>query len=224
MKKVFFFLVLLPLCCIHAAGCPVHPDIVVFDFGGVVNCTDYEIYTKKVQKALGLGHSQARSLIRKARKTKDSDREAFWQIYQTKSGLLLPFNWAKQFEHLKKESLTINPAIYKIIKELKKHGCKVAMLSNISTARAADIRKLGLYKPFHPAVLSCDINAEKPSQKAFKALLERLGNAAPERCFFIDDKKANVKAAIRLGFQAVQYESSKKLRWKLAQRNILPYK
>jgi putative hydrolase of the HAD superfamily len=167
-------------------------------------------------------HSQAKALTAKALSAKSM--EAFWLIYETKSGLELPFNWASQFKQMRRQSLRIDPKIYTIIQELKSHGKKVALLSNVPASRAKDIRKLGLYKPFHPAILSCDIGVEKPNKKAFRVLLKKLGNVDPNRCFFIDDKIENVNAALRLGIQAVQYESPKKLRWQLALRNILPPK
>jgi HAD superfamily hydrolase (TIGR01509 family) len=224
VKKILLLFLLLPFSWMQAAYYE-HPDIIVFDFGGVVAHTDGDVYAKKQQSQLehlGIKHRVAKSLVAKARKKRNE--VAFWQTYQMKSGLEFPLNWMDLWDMMRRESMRIDPKIDKIIHELKKQGCKVAMLSNVSSARAADFRRLGLYKSFYPTVLSCDINVEKPHKKAYKILLKKLGNVSPGRCFFIDDKMENVKAAIKLGIQSVQFKSPEDLRWELAIRNILPPK
>lgn len=214
MKKALLFLPLLFVPYVY----PIQPDIIVFDFGGVVGYTDYDVYTKKIQKRLCISHSKAKSMVRKARESNG----VYWQHYSIRYGQYLPFDLPQEAERIRKLSMRIEPEIKQIINELKQQGYQVALLSNINKSRAKLIRKLGLYKPFNPVVLSCDIKTEKPHKKAYKVLLKKLGNVRPERCFFIDDKQTNIDAAARLGIQGVVFQSPQGLRTDLALRNILP--
>lgn len=200
------------------------PDIIVFDFGGVVGQRDFPGLTKKVQKSLCVSRSHAKDFVKMLEKHKAAKKGdiSFWNKFQMKLGRDLPMGWSTQYTKMREESLRIHPEIAKIIRELKKQGCKVALLSNVSADRARSLKKLGLYKPFSPALLSCFIKADKPRAKAYKILLKKLGKVSPERCFFIDDKKENVKAALRLGIRAVRFTSTKRLRWDLELHGILP--
>lgn len=220
MKKALLLLPLFLFSYVYPSHSTPKPDIIVFDFGGVVGFTDYDVFTQKIQEKLNVSYSKAKSMVKKAKKT---DGE-YWETYTIKYGQYLPFDLPEEAQQLKRESIRMDPEIEKIIKDLKKHGCKVAMLSNVTKVRAKSIRDLGLYEPFNPVLLSCEIDTKKPHKKAYKLLLKKLGNVRPERCLFVDDKQKNIDAAARVGIQGVRFQSPKKLRSELVKLKILPSK
>lgn len=52
---------------------------------------------------------------------------------------------------------------------------------------------------FDALLLSCELGLAKPDPEVFHRVCRRM-NTAPERCYFIDDTRANVDAASAMGF------------------------
>jgi putative hydrolase of the HAD superfamily len=218
MKNYFFFFIIFFPLFSQAEESPPLP-IVVFDFGGVVHKTDDAVLARKVKKTLKTTSKIAKKLVRKA--NAHENEPYFWEHFTSKAGTPLPPTWAQKFRKLKDNALRLDPRIVELIDRLKKKGCRVAMLSNVGSRRAEFIRKKGLYDPFNPVVLSCEIGADKPNKKAYLILLKKLGNVSAQNCLFIDDKKANIRAARALGFDAIRFHSVSDLRWELQIRQLL---
>lgn len=119
-----------------------------------------------------------------------------------------------------KETITINKEMYGIVNELKQEKMTVGMLSNIESPVAAFVRTLGLYKEFDPLLLSYEIGIEKPDPRAYALLLSKL-DLHPEEVVFIDDRPENVKAALELGIDAIEFKSAGQIRQELIARGML---
>ncbi len=63
-------------------------------------------------------------------------------------------------------------------------------------------RKVPLRSYFHRVIRSCDVGALKPDRAMFDAALEAV-RAAPDEALFVDDLRANVAAARRLGIRSI---------------------
>ncbi|HYW80746.1 MAG TPA: HAD-IA family hydrolase, partial [Thermoguttaceae bacterium] len=72
---------------------------------------------------------------------------------------------------------------------------------------------------FHVHALSYRIGACKPDAKIFQAAAELAGHA-PEEIFFVDDLPEHIIGAKAVGFDAVQYTSTRQLVVDLRARGI----
>ncbi|MBS0622803.1 MAG: HAD-IA family hydrolase [Verrucomicrobia bacterium] len=141
----------------------------------------------------------------------------FWVSYAEERGIELPVNWVEAFQDVMKEAIGINPEMYLLVGKLREQQMPVALLSNIDERLAKLLRDFGLYAPFNPCLLSCEMGIEKPDLRAYEFLLTELNLSAHE-VVFIDDKLENVEAAKQLGIDAILFESPEQIRAALRTR------
>ncbi|MCR5507283.1 MAG: HAD family phosphatase [Lachnospiraceae bacterium] len=88
------------------------------------------------------------------------------------------------------------------IKELKDMGLRVLYLSNFSEIGATQCAKELDFIPLTDGgILSYKVKLTKPEKEIYELLIS-MYDLDPSRCLFLDDTKANVDAAIALGFQS----------------------
>jgi len=80
---------------------------------------------------------------------------------------------------------------------------------------------LGLDRHFKRFFVSYEIDVRKPDKDFFLYFLKNT-DLLPEECLFVDDKKENVDAAIRLGFRGYVYDSAKSLKNYLIKSALIP--
>lgn len=119
-----------------------------------------------------------------------------------------------------KDSIGVNPEMYELVSQLKGKNIPIAMLSNIDDRLARLIRDFGLYEPFDPCLLSCEIGLEKPDPKIYDILLKKM-NLPAKNIVFVDDRLENVEAAQKMGFDAILFTSQEQLQKELAKRELL---
>ncbi len=102
---------------------------------------------------------------------------------------------------------TYNPEVVSCIRQLKSYGVKFAIASNsYAPSIKQAIEQAGLTTELDCLVSSSVIGWAKPSQ-AFWESLEKMLNAQPKHCLFIDDRLVNCTAAQAYGFQATHFTS-----------------
>lgn len=104
------------------------------------------------------------------------------------------------------EALHPNEPMIELMRELKRSGYRMAMLTN--NVREWEPRwrsMLPVDEIFELVVDSAFVGMRKPNAEIYELTLERLGGPAPQSCLFIDDIEANVDAARALGLSAVHY-------------------
>lgn len=219
MKSLIFTL----FCTFVAVFLIATPEVVVFDFGGVMTgeqnrsaivnfiCESFHFSETEFE--------QANLEKRAALKQGMTDAE-FWLAYSKKNHIQLPSRWEQSFKEVMKSSIGINTKMYNLVEELKAVNIRVALLSNIDERLSKIVREFGLYQPFNPCLLSCEIGIEKPDPRAFEFLLREL-NVESTAVIFIDDKHENVDAAKLLGLDAILFESEQQLRDDLVKRGLL---
>jgi HAD superfamily hydrolase (TIGR01509 family) len=74
---------------------------------------------------------------------------------------------------------------------------------------------------FPKRIYSCDVRASKPSVKIFRAAIRAAGVPAG-RILFIDDIRQYVLAARRIGLNALQFRSRRRLEADLQRLRLLP--
>ena len=97
-----------------------------------------------------------------------------------------------------------NPEMEQLMLELKNHGYKLYLMSNVSF----------LYKKFFPYIksisymdgiwVSCERGLIKPDRRAFEDIFSMF-NLKPQECFFIDDTEKNILAARECGMDGFVY-------------------
>lgn len=99
----------------------------------------------------------------------------------------------------------------RVIEKVRTAGYGLALLSVHSREwiEYCDSR-YDIHSLFDTVMYSYIDKVSKPQPKAFVKMLERL-NARPKECLFIDDAKANVDSATRLGIRALQFTDAASL-------------
>lgn len=99
---------------------------------------------------------------------------------------------------------SLNPSALEILKKLKPKY-RLILLSN------TDVMRFGFVKRGFPEilifdeyVLSYEVGHMKPALQIYKIALEKAEVEAKE-CIFIDDREENIKAALNLGINTIQF-------------------
>ena len=98
------------------------------------------------------------------------------------------------------------PATETLIKSLKDAKYKLYVLSNMSLEFIEFLRKQDVYKNFEGEVVSCEEHIIKPEPEIYRRLIDRY-NLDPSETIFIDDRKANIEAAISEGWQGYHFDA-----------------
>lgn len=111
--------------------------------------------------------------------------------------------------------------VVRMIKQLKQKGYKLYALSNIAQEPFEIMKKnhAELVELFDGIVISAQVKSIKPDAKMYNHLLDQY-KLEPGNCIFIDNDKENVAAAKKLGMNAIQYTTFKKVRSELKQLGV----
>ncbi len=96
------------------------------------------------------------------------------------------------------------------IKDLKRFGYKVYILSNIPEDDTKYLRSCGVFDNIDGGVFSYEYKKIKPDPEIFHILLKKYDLKVSE-CLFLDDRKDNVVAASNLGFETIEVKDSSKV-------------
>ena len=104
----------------------------------------------------------------------------------------------------------------KLVADIKKHGGKLFVISDISIGFAEGYHRnpwvRELFAQFDGLVFSGPLGITKPSPEIFQHLLDRY-RLIPQECIFIDDRPANIAGAETVGIRGYLFDgNSQKLR------------
>ena len=199
------------------------PRAVAFDFGGVMVGTPDR---KKVEHFVCESFQMSESDYEKANLEKHQAAESgvtdeqFWMAFARKKGICLSADWPQQYKTAIKGASGANAEMYALVEELKEKNVPVALLSNVDERHSKMAREIGLYQPFAPCLLSCEIGVEKPDPRAYEILLRQL-NLPSADVVFIDDNQENVAEAQKIGLDAILFQSPDQVRSELKKRALL---
>ena len=100
--------------------------------------------------------------------------------------------------------------VFELAEDLRSHGIKTGIISNIYSVLAKAVRVLGDYKQFDPVILSCDVGINKPEAGIYREAVKKL-RLKPEEVIFVDNREENVKAAEKLGMKTVLAKNSEQI-------------
>ncbi len=102
-----------------------------------------------------------------------------------------------------------------VLKKLKKNGFKVFYLSNFHLAAFEYVtKKHNFFELFDGGVVSYKEKLLKPEQEIYEKILDKY-ELKPQETVFVDDMKANVEAAMKLGIRGIILENTCCLRTEL---------
>jgi putative hydrolase of the HAD superfamily len=101
-----------------------------------------------------------------------------------------------------------------LVSNLRKAGCKTAILSNTEMPVVKIIDKQ-ICDYMDVTVLSCLEGLAKPGREIYDLTINRLGVSAA-KALFIDDKPENVEGAKRAGLQTIYFETIEKFKKELS--------
>lgn len=99
------------------------------------------------------------------------------------------------------------PHVLKMLKQLKKRGIRLAILSDSvhsSRYKRRILRGLKVAKYFDSIFSSCEIKATKPSPKAYRFVLGKF-NCRPEAAVFVGHARDELDGARRCGLRVIAY-------------------
>lgn len=114
--------------------------------------------------------------------------------------------------------------IEELVKELKKSGYKIYLLSNVGLDFHIIQNKLPVFDLFDGLFPSCDYGMLKPEKKIYETFF-RVFSLVPSECIFIDDTDENVEGSIKAGMPAIKFnalnETVRDLRLKLKNAGVV---
>lgn len=193
---------------------------VVFDYGMVLTGPPNREAHDTLLRLTGLSADQFEPLYwadRHAYDTGDLTSLAFWQKLNQDAGLNLSSDVIDELNRQDARMWTTeNPAMLAWQQQLKQHGLRTAILSNMGDSVYESVeRTFAWIHRFDVLIWSYQVRLAKPDPAIYRLLLDRLG-CKPEEILFLDDKRENIDAARSLGINALLFSTVQQLRADLA--------
>lgn len=176
-----------------------------FDWIGVMVKGGYS-FPEAVQAYFGISRDDFRKVYFKHNRlinVGEVNMKYFWSVVLREFGKDDQLDGFLQFMHgLPRGGLDM--AMINLVKNLRKNGYPVGLLSNHSKEGAADARALGIDDVFDVTLFSGEIGYMKPEPSAFALLAEKLG-VALEEMIFIDDTQQSLSTASDVGYTPILF-------------------
>lgn len=145
------------------------------------------------------------------RRMEELDQASLFREALAAIGFDLPDDVIQHVVHLDhstwSKSITIEPDVLDILKQLRDGGYLIGIVSNVSLYHdlmLADLERLGLAPFLKAAVFSSEVGFRKPDPRIFRVALDRLGVEAPEAVFVGDRLYDDIGGSQAVGMRAVQ--------------------
>jgi len=142
-------------------------------------------------------------------------------FYRNSRDLLgLKASYEEYFKAYCEGVFTLVPAVRDVFRRLKPRY-RLVLLSNTDIIRWTHVKSaFPEILIFDNYVLSFDVEARKPDPEIYLEAI-RAGGAPPERTLFIDDMRANVEGAERMGMRGLLHDPDADLAAKLRQFDLI---
>ncbi|MBU1200643.1 HAD-IA family hydrolase [Patescibacteria group bacterium] len=196
--------------------------VVGFDYGGVVAGRPAGEFVESVSNHLGVSVQDFNCAYFKHNSLFNDGSlsfEEFWKKVLKDLGkvnrLQDLINYLKQLPP--KE---VNQAVIDLIKDLRRNGCRVGLLSNNSKKKAGQIRKKGLGNYFDVMLFSGEIGFSKPDPKTYQLFCNQFG-VDPAELIFVDDVQHNLDILPDLGIHPILFTTLEDLVKELVSLRVL---
>lgn len=158
---------------------------------------------------------------------KDKKSKLFSLIFESQEWLMLDRGTISEKEALKRwrqknpalkedinlvldgweDMLSLKVESLEVLQLLFEKNYKLYVLSNFHKKAYADVKqKYDFFKYFEGQVISAAVNLIKPETEIYDYILDKF-NLKAEESLFIDDSKANIKAASNRGIKVIHFQS-----------------
>jgi len=187
-------------------------DAVIFDYGRVLSLAPSHDELQQFAALVGVSEPPFYEIYSATRHEYDCGRADFhqhWKTFCEAAGVALaPAQVDRIAEMETLMWLRVNSETLALAREVKAHGARIAILSNMPHDLLAYVRReFDWLDEFEVKVWSCEFGSTKPDPAIYRHCLEALG-CRPGRTLFFDDRLNNVEAARDLGMEAHLFESA----------------
>ncbi|NIP62186.1 MAG: HAD-IA family hydrolase [Nitrosopumilaceae archaeon] len=197
---------------------------VLFDLGGVVINWHMEWMKEEVSRLYGIPLQSVREAFSKHLSMLDTgsvNEHTFWRLVGKSTNNVKLQNvsnslWTDIFQRQAKP----DQDVLDIVKDLKKQNTNLGILSNIEYGTHQILEGWGILDDFDYKFLSYMIGYSKPDPLVYQHVLQNL-QIPKERLLFIDDRQENVDASIKAGIDAILFDSGKKLKEQLVEKDVI---
>ena len=191
-------------------------DAVIFDYGRVLSLAPSLDELQQFAALVGVTEPPFFEIYSATRHDYDCGRTDFrqhWQAFADAAGVELAPTQVERIAEMETLMwLRVNPEALALAREIKDHGVRIAILSNMPHDLLAYVRReFKWLDEFEVKVWSCEFGITKPDPVIYRHCLDALG-CEPGRTLFFDDRPNNVEAALDLGMEAHIFESVEQAR------------
>ena len=191
-------------------------DAVVFDYGRVLSQAPTAEEIAEFAALVGVREPPFFQLYSDTRDEYDCgwhDCYQHWQHFAHAAEIKLTRRDVERIvKHENQLWLRVNAEVLELAREIKSHGIRTAILSNIPPDLLHEMRhRFDWLDEFDLLMWSCEHGVIKPDRAIYQLCLDALG-CAPPRVLFFDDRPRNVEGARRAGMEAHVFESAAQAR------------
>jgi putative hydrolase of the HAD superfamily len=188
---------------------------IIFDYGCVLSEAPRAEDFEPIRKAIGADAAAFQELYWRNREAYDFDTinvSTYFQEIGKEVGVTFFPEQVQRLAILDAQLwATPNAAMVEWARELRDHGFKTAVLSNMSRNVGDYLRREAKWlELFHLLWFSGEHKIGKPDPAFYRSCLESLGVSA-EQSLLIDDREVNIKAGEALGLPGIVFRSAREL-------------
>ena len=191
-------------------------DAVLFDYGRVLSYSPSRDELLNFAALTGVSEEAFFELYSNTRDHYDrghADYREHWQRFAEVARVRISPSTVERMVAMESDVWTrLNPEMLALAREIKSHGLKTAILSNMPFDLLAELRrKFDWLDEFDVQIWSCELGVIKPDAEIYHACLTALDCKA-ERAVFFDDRPRNVEGARQVGIEAHVFKSTAQAR------------
>ena len=194
-----------------------------FDLGNVILPFDHALAAARIADAIDASPSSViewifDSGLQQAFECGEVNQQVFCERFSKMSDSNLDHDF---LIHMISDIFSLNRELIPLIAQLRTVNFSIGILSNTCIAHweFALARFPILNELFSDFILSFKIGSMKPDALIYEKALA-IAAVEPSKCLFVDDRLENVEGARALGWEAVQYQSVRKLASDLRRRGV----
>jgi len=203
----------------------ISPKAVIFDYGNVLSGAQPAADVQSMASILSVSLQRLAGIYWQFRVEYDAaalDPAAYWNaVAQTASRTLTPDQISSLIEIDSRSWSQPAPSTPQWASDLRAAGLQTAILSNMPFPVRDYILGCAWLPNFDVRLFSCEMGLCKPEPAIYRNCLTKLG-VQPSEVLFLDDRRANVRAAEALGWHAVLFIDPASAAREIEQRFSLP--
>jgi putative hydrolase of the HAD superfamily len=186
---------------------PAPYDAVLLDLYDTVAWSEWHAWQLRLAEELGIGfQALGRALdVTRPSRSVGANPDAAGDLAAVIHEAGLSVTPARLAELRAIESSQIERSLYlyddslPVLRGLRAHGVRTALVSNCSHNTRPAVDRLNLDDAFDAVILSFEVGQRKPDPEVYRAALSALGDPAPARTVFVDDQAPYCDGAAELG-------------------------